>query len=653
MIAAAGLLGGCAAEELATADDEPNTEAPLLLSLPLDHLYVIDRSRMNDAQHIMIQSLQGILAQTHPRIWVDATEGNRVFLEDLRARHGVTIETVTDPYALVSIFKSEVNGYSLYDLRESSQNVAISLAGTKKLLAVDPSIETAVQAKGLTKKMDLRGKDEPWALTNYTGDFTKGLFAEMEEASASIYRLGDFPISRRAFVFNDGPSTFRQTVANTFGPNAFDFGWRPSNDNEKNLVTQLSDVSAAVQPADQAQNLSALQAATEPDLQQRTHRAPPAAQDGVHYVAFVMSDGDNFGWLTRNFVITPWGEPERGSFNMNWEMAPILADVARSVLRYYQLNATNTNSVRDFFVGGASGNGYMFPSRYPDLQGYLNQMGPALDRSDLHYTSILDDGTSMAVCDKYLDRAEVAGVLFKAYSPYNGFNGAIRWRNGKPCVAFKYMLWEGKTTAETPSGVAAALAAAPRSPLTNALSYSLVTVHTWSTWSGAGPMGAVAKTVAALPSAVKVVTVEELFQRLQANLAPRRLVFQAESPEFSHKMGRATSDGWSASTSLDPAGHMIYGPYTTAVPAGGRKATFRMKIDNNTSNDNLVIAIDVRDATTGTTLITRNITRKAFSSTGTYQGFSVNFANITGHKLEFRAYWYDRAAIVIDSVVVE
>lgn len=129
-------------------------------------------------------------------------------------------------------------------------------------------------------------------------------------------------------------------------------------------------------------------------------------------------------------------------------------------------------------------------------------------------------------------------------------------------------------------------------------------------------------------------------------------VYQAES--LSHQIGRADGDGWSASTSQDNAGYLIYGPYANDILSGTRIANFRMMIENNTSDDALVARIEVNDATTGTVISQFGITRKMFTATNTYQNFSLPFyTQMPGHSLEFRLYWTDNAYIKVDSITIK
>jgi len=131
------------------------------------------------------------------------------------------------------------------------------------------------------------------------------------------------------------------------------------------------------------------------------------------------------------------------------------------------------------------------------------------------------------------------------------------------------------------------------------------------------------------------------------------LTFEAESSAMGHIVGRAEADGWSANTAADGEGHLLYGPYTRDIPAGSRRAAFRMMIDNNTADTLRVVTLDVYDFTTNTVLAQRGVRRNEFSSTMTYQEFDVPFTAPGGpDQLEFRVDWHDYAYIRVDRVTV-
>jgi hypothetical protein len=107
-------------------------------------------------------------------------------------------------------------------------------------------------------------------------------------------------------------------------------------------------------------------------------------------------------------------------------------------------------------------------------------------------------------------------VVYKDYAPYNAKQGRIYWYNGKPCVSYRYLLWDPEYK-NSPEGVAEAIANLPSSPQTDPDSYALINVHAWSFKDIGGPMEAVKRTIDLLPPRSRVVTAEELMIILRDN----------------------------------------------------------------------------------------------------------------------------------------
>lgn len=117
-----------------------------------------------------------------------------------------------------------------------------------------------------------------------------------------------------------------------------------------------------------------------------------------------------------------------------------------------------------------------------------------------------------------------------------------------------------------------------------------------------------------------------------------------------HNVGRADGDGWSANMTQDPApGYLQYGPYYPSLPVGDHIVTWSFMIDNNTSNDDAQLRLEVVDADDGYKIVQqRTLTRKQWKQTGRYEYFSVPFRvepSMLNHRLEFRVYWHRRAFI--------
>jgi hypothetical protein len=131
--------------------------------------------------------------------------------------------------------------------------------------------------------------------------------------------------------------------------------------------------------------------------------------------------------------------------------------------------------------------------------------------------------------------------------------------------------------------------------------------------------------------------------------------WEAEGPYLSHHTGRLETDGWLCQTGIDAANeHMIFGPYDTTIPAGPNVAEFRMKTDNNTANNDPIVDIDVRNATTGDILASQTITRTQFPIAGDYVSFTLPFTMPADNQsLELRVFWRGTAYTKVDWVAVQ
>lgn len=131
--------------------------------------------------------------------------------------------------------------------------------------------------------------------------------------------------------------------------------------------------------------------------------------------------------------------------------------------------------------------------------------------------------------------------------------------------------------------------------------------------------------------------------------------WEAEGPALSHKTGRLETDGWLCQTGIDAADeHMIYGPYYTGIPAGPNVAEYRLKVDNNTANDDPVVDVDVRNATNGQILASMTITRKQFPIAGDYVNFTLPFTlPANNQSIELRIYWRGTSYTKVDWVAVQ
>ncbi|MBW3622658.1 MAG: hypothetical protein KY468_04530 [Armatimonadetes bacterium] len=474
-------------------------------------LWVIPHDALSPAEAVLAQSLQGITGRQRPSIWLRAGGMSRVLEEEMR-REGVRIRETGSVWELLRAFRPKVKGMVIYRLGTPSLNVATSLSGVMDAVAVDETLREAAEKEGLKPLADVRDRDEREAFRRYRNRFARGVIVEQPVSKPK--HLRDFAVMQRAFTFSTTDSETRTEYARAFGPEALAYGW--GND-EHAWVRDLSRANATGAPADWCVNLSAISKLPAGPLR-RPRRLTPETEDGVRYVAFVMSDGDNLQWLTGGFVDHRfyWGSPRRGTFPFTWEVSALLGEKGPRVLRQFYSTAKETEG----FVAGPGVPGYTFPHFQPDPNALAKQARPYLRKSDLSIVSVLNANEGkMSDTAPILALPEVEGVIYKSYSPYHREKGAIYWHAGKPCVSYKFLLWAGLME---PEGIAKGVAAMPADPRNDEGSYALVNVHAWSYGDSGGPMEAVARTIRMLPPNTRVITADQMIGMLRKNFSRRQ-----------------------------------------------------------------------------------------------------------------------------------
>ncbi|MFV0390903.1 MAG: PA14 domain-containing protein [Paludibacteraceae bacterium] len=131
--------------------------------------------------------------------------------------------------------------------------------------------------------------------------------------------------------------------------------------------------------------------------------------------------------------------------------------------------------------------------------------------------------------------------------------------------------------------------------------------------------------------------------------------WQAESDAISHATGRLDDNEWICEVGIDtPNQFMVYGPYDKNVTSGPNVAEFRLMIDNNSTNNDTVVDLNVKNTSTGNVLATRKITRQQFTATDSYVSFRLDFHMPTDSQaIELQIFWRGNANIGVDYVSVK
>ena len=451
-------------------------------------LYVISENDMTKAEQTMITTLQGIVSsKSNEQIYIlsDSAPDYKLWLEDLRKNYNVKYKVIKNPWKLLKTFKSYVDGYILYTtFNPPSINNACSLASLKNSLAIDEAIEEMVKEQGLTKLVkDCRNTDKYWAF-NTLWDSGLNHSTVIEISPDKPMALRDYAITSKSLVFyedNINDSSFRESIFKSMDDNGHCLGWGPD---EHTNVTIASKYGIDVTAADWSYNLSVLSSYPS-TLQKQKQDTNFKGEDGVHYVTFIMSDGDNQQWmLGSNYSAKNWfGSNYRGDFNLGWSINKSLYYLAPTVFHKYY-DSANSSKYFDNFVTSPSGNGYMYPSKFPinKLDSYTNILSEYMKNVDQNYVLILDDEAlyKTNVWDKYTSHDNIHGLLYLNYYKNNSYEGKIVWSNNKPIVSCRDLLWWGLESENNLIDNINKRINLGYTDIKNPNSYSFVYVHVWS-----------------------------------------------------------------------------------------------------------------------------------------------------------------------------
>ncbi len=478
------------------------------VAVPKD-IWVVDLNSLPMAMRFLTLSLQGLVAKDHPAILVKQGGLTQFIREDME-QEGTVFHDNASVWWLLNKFSDHIAGIIVCGSDLASINAATSLCGPMRSMGVYESILDEVQSRtGLPILADVRGLNELAVYTAYKDLFDHEMLVDVNKVDF----LRDIAVTRNAFTYYDVDSATRIQFINGLTSQGMVMGW--GSNAEYGWVKDVSTANAGGVPADWCKNLSTL-SKLPTEIPQPPRRYPSPVQQGERIVAFSMSDGDNLQIMAGGFITDPkfFGHPARGTFPISWEFPPSMGEmVPRGVRSFY--NKANRGDNPDCFIAGPSGHAYAFHTYLTDRRTYANNTARLMKKCRLTVASLINDNSgSMANTNELLQRPEIMGVVYKDWVPYNRRNGAIYWHNGKPCVSYKYILWDGLGS---PEEVAAGIAAMPSSPATNAGSYALINANAWSFGAIGGPMQAIVNTIELLPPNTRVVTVEELIILLRNN----------------------------------------------------------------------------------------------------------------------------------------
>lgn len=464
-------------------------------------IYIINRADMSNGEYSVVSSLQGIVAQSESRIFIEDGE-NMVFLKKyLEENKDIQIKrmsTVSDLIAENSSFIND-NGCVLFEEGNNpTVNMAFTVSGMEKYLAVPLSCKDEIEKMGIGVKIDFTEKNNgKYTVTQedifekYKDKLNKNLIFHQ---SPELITLRDYSVATGAFCFytdeNDKSQVkFREKVFDWANQNAIAFGW---SSDELGYVKQASKSAITVIPSDHCSNLSLLSSLelSEP-IKQKNQTEKITPQKDKHYIALVMSDGDNVQWYETTI---PFREhyhdrvSTAADYKLSWTAPPMMYKLAPTALQYVYDMATD----KDRFVCGVSGMGYINPTQYNEsaLDSFVNESVKAMEKADLQTVTILDNSKSTSKLSKalkyYSKQNSINGGLMQIENKYEALGGKIIFSNNKPFVSAKRSFWftsenpDEKISKEWIEEFAAQINSLP-CDINSENGYSYINIHPWST----------------------------------------------------------------------------------------------------------------------------------------------------------------------------
>ncbi|GAA0076446.1 hypothetical protein UT300005_08240 [Clostridium sp. CTA-5] len=430
-------------------NDIYNTDSYIKNPIVPKHLYVISESDMNKEEQTMISTLQGIIS-TKSDIQIYILTLNEpdynIWLNDLNKNYHVKYKRIRSPWKLLNKFKSYIKGYILYNNSKSSSiNNACSLAALKDSIVIDESLEYKIKSYGITKLIqDCRDTDKYWAYNNL---WNLGLnhSTVIELSPDKSMALRDYAIMSNSLIFYEddvNDTSLRESIFKSMDNTAHCLGWGPD---EHINVSIASKFGVDIIAADWSYNLSTL-SAYPCRVENQIFENEFKEEDDVHYITFIASDGDNQQWfLGNNYSSKEWyGSQYRGDFNLGWSISPALYYLAPTVFNQYYQSASSLK-YNDYFLVPPSGNGYMYPSKFPinKLDSYTKRLSNYMKKVDQSYVLILDDDAfyKKDLWNKYTCHDNVNGLFYLNYKKHDDYNGKLIWSNSKPVVSCRDLLW--------------------------------------------------------------------------------------------------------------------------------------------------------------------------------------------------------------------
>ncbi|MDE6505329.1 MAG: hypothetical protein K2L42_05610 [Clostridia bacterium] len=481
---------------------------------------------MNQDEQALAQFVQGVLNRKGYKIFIDIDNYKQFLKEEAKE---------VDLWELIKNTSSEFSGAVCYDLNcnDVGINMAAIISAATDLLGVPRTIIKKINALGIKTVRDLaeikgsRAERQRVIFNEYKDKLNKTALVHQVVKQGNFHLvLRDFSIANRWVCVYTSESeedrALRYEILKWLDTNVPVYGW---NDDEIAFIKDISTFGDYAVPTDWSSNHSYFGQNIH-TVKQNTPRTPIA--ENKHYVAIVVSDGDNVQWLEREFFTTStFGQRQKSAadYKINWTFSPSLAELCPDAAeKIYSFGK------KDYFISGVSGVGYANCLSYPreHLDEFTKRTAVTMKDSDLQVVCLLDNISLTENADFVEDRLSSyakydnieGGIWELDPDRYGSGKGKIFWACGKPFVSVRFTMWHpsGKSecvTKEWLDGVAKCVNEMPVSPYSEE-GYTVLNVHPWTM-----SMESLDYVVSQFGEHVELVYADELIRMIKKNLGKK------------------------------------------------------------------------------------------------------------------------------------
>ncbi len=440
--------------------------------------------------HALLLSLQGLANRDCPRVYLEYPadwqwEIVRPLEGFLEKRHGIRFDRLAqdDADAALTRFARHTKGYVVWDKAvRASLIVAFTISGVEDALVVSADLIPLAEKHGLKQIADLRGRFTgqtdaqiyQWAYDHYWARCSREFYVVLGGNAGAEMQPGiaDFGVRQRAF-FSDlsanpkhpAELALERRILAGQHPASIVVGWHSyGKDTEGQHTTLVGNYGLKMEGLHNLPNVSfTCQIPLTPDFKftNNHHVAPDAklrAEPKV-YVCAVATDSMGIG---------AWTKPGRGKIPYTWQVTMNWAWMNPPALQFFYEDKTPN----DYFIGGLSGPGYMYPKAIPadKFPALMKDARALMAQLDLRVLEIMDYSEG----NRHIGNTDLPQELVDRY--YHEFPGVIGFingygtartfdlRDGKPLISYDYYLDVNRTIRDAAADLEEMIQLNPRRP---------------------------------------------------------------------------------------------------------------------------------------------------------------------------------------------